>query len=57
MVSPGLPERVRGALSIYASNPHGDLFPNSYKHIVCEEDADVRERVRYIHLISLRARQ
>ncbi len=34
---------------------HGHLFQNRYKSILCEEDAYLRELVRYIHLNPLRA--
>lgn len=34
---------------------HGVLFQNRYKSILCEEDAYLRELVRYIHLNPLRA--
>ena len=34
---------------------HGQLFQNRYKSIVCQEDAYLRELVRYIHLNPLRA--
>jgi len=29
---------------------HGHLFQNRYKSIICQEDAYLRELVRYIHL-------
>jgi len=35
---------------------HGQLFQNRYKSIICQEDAYLRELVRYIHLNPLRAR-
>ena len=35
---------------------HGQLFQNRYKSILCQEDAYLRELVRYIHLNPLRAR-
>jgi len=35
---------------------HGHLFQNRYKSIICQEDAYLRELVRYIHLNPLRAR-
>ncbi|RZB34824.1 MAG: hypothetical protein SRB1_00592 [Desulfobacteraceae bacterium Eth-SRB1] len=34
---------------------HGHLFQNRYKSIVCQEDAYLKELVRYIHLNLLRA--
>lgn len=34
---------------------HGQLFQNRYKSIVCQEDAYLKELVRYIHLNPLRA--
>jgi len=34
---------------------HGHLFQNRYKSIVCQEDAYLRELVRYIHLNPVRA--
>jgi REP element-mobilizing transposase RayT len=34
---------------------HGVLFQNRYKSILCEEEAYLRELVRYIHLNPLRA--
>ena len=34
---------------------HGHLFQNRYKSILCEEDAYLKELVRYIHLNPLRA--
>jgi putative transposase len=34
---------------------HGQLFQNRYKSIICQEDAYLRELVRYIHLNPLRA--
>ncbi len=35
---------------------HGQLFQNRYKSIVCQEDAYLKELVRYIHLNPIRAR-
>jgi putative transposase len=35
---------------------HGQLFQNRYKSIVCQEDAYLRELVRYIHLNPIRGR-
>jgi REP element-mobilizing transposase RayT len=34
---------------------HGQLFQNRYKSILCEEDAYLKELVRYIHLNPVRA--
>lgn len=34
---------------------HGQLFQNRYKSIVCQEDAYLKELVRYIHLNPVRA--
>ncbi len=34
---------------------HGQLFQNRYKSVLCQEDAYLRELVRYIHLNPLRA--
>lgn len=36
---------------------YGHLFQNRYKSIVCQEDAYLKELVRYIHLNLLRAGQ
>jgi len=36
-------------------NRHGQLFQNRYKSIVCQEDAYLKELVRYIHLNPIRA--
>ena len=35
---------------------HGHLFQNRYKSIICQEDAYLRELVRYIHLNPLRGK-
>ena len=37
-------------------NRHGQLFQNRYKSIISQEDAYLKELVRYIHLNPLRAR-
>lgn len=37
-----------------AHRRHGQLFQNRYKSIVCQEDAYLKELVRYIHLNPLR---
>ena len=34
---------------------HGQLFQNRYKSIICQEDAYLRELVRYVHLNPVRA--
>jgi REP element-mobilizing transposase RayT len=34
---------------------HGHLFQNRYKSIICQEDAYLRELVRYLHLNPVRA--
>ncbi len=34
---------------------HGQLFQNRYKSIICQEDAYLKELVRYIHLNPVRA--
>ncbi len=36
-------------------NRHGQLFQNRYKSIICQEEAYLKELVRYIHLNPLRA--
>jgi REP element-mobilizing transposase RayT len=36
-------------------NRHGHLFQNRYKPILCEQDAYLKDLVRYIHLNPLRA--
>ena len=35
---------------------HGQLFQNRYKSIICQEDAYLKELVRYIHLNPVRAK-
>jgi len=35
---------------------HGQLFQNRYKSIICQEDAYLKELVRYIHLNPLRTK-
>jgi putative transposase len=37
-------------------NRHGHLFQTQFKSILCQEDACLLERVRYIHLNPIRAR-
>ncbi len=57
----GLPTLMRRLLTGYAvsynrrHNRHGQLFQNRYKSIVCQEDAYLKELVRYIHLNPIRA--
>jgi len=56
-----LSSSMRRILTGYAVNfnkrhrRHGHLFQNRYKSIVCQEDAYLKELVRYIHLNLLRA--
>ena len=56
-----LASSMRKILTGYAVNfnkrhrRHGHLFQNRYKSIVCQEDAYLKELVRYIHLNLLRA--
>lgn len=60
--SSGLARYMRRLLTGYAGyynrrhGRHGHLFQNRYKSIVCDEDAYLKELVRYIHLNPLRAR-
>lgn len=60
--SSGLAHYMRRLLTGYAGyynrrhGRHGHLFQNRYKSIVCDEDAYLKELVRYIHLNPLRAR-
>jgi len=35
---------------------HGQLFQNRYKSVICQEDAYLRQLVRYLHLNPLRAK-
>lgn len=57
----GLPELMRRLLTGYAvrfnrrHKRHGQLFQNRYKSILCQEDAYLKELVRYIHLNPVRA--
>ena len=37
-------------------NRHGQLFQNRYKSIICQEDAYLKELVRYIHLNPIRGK-
>jgi len=52
---------IRPLLTGYAQefnhryNRHGQLFQNRYKSVLCEQDPDVLELVRYIHLNPIRA--
>jgi REP element-mobilizing transposase RayT len=56
-----LASSMRKLLTGYAVNfnkrhkRHGHLFQNRYKSIVCQEDAYLKELVRYIHLNAIRA--
>lgn len=56
-----LASSMRRLLTGYAVNfnkrhhRHGHLFQNRYKSIVCQEDAYLKELVRYIHLNLMRA--
>jgi len=58
----GLSTLMRRLLTGYAVSfnrrykRHGQLFQNRYKSIICQEDAYLKELVRYIHLNPLRAR-
>lgn len=57
----GLSGLMRRLLTGYAvkfnrrHHRHGQLFQNRYKSILCQEDAYLKELVRYIHLNPLRA--
>jgi len=59
---PGISKVMRRLLTGYAVTfnrkykRHGQLFQNRYKSIICQEDAYLRELVRYIHLNPLRAK-
>jgi REP element-mobilizing transposase RayT len=56
----GLSDLMRRVLTGHAVNfnrrhkRHGQLFQNRYKSIICQEDAYLKELVRYIHLNPLR---
>jgi REP element-mobilizing transposase RayT len=58
---PGISALMRRLLTGYAifynrrHKRHGQLFQNRYKSIICQEDAYLRELVRYIHLNPMRA--
>jgi putative transposase len=58
----GLAALMRRLLTGYAVSfnrrhkRHGQLFQNRYKSIICQEDAYLKELVRYIHLNPLRAK-
>ena len=58
----GLSTLMRRLLTGYAvtfnrrHRRHGQLFQNRYKSIICQEDAYLKELVRYIHLNPLRAK-
>ena len=50
--------RLLTGYAVYFNRRHkriGHLFQNRYKSILCEEDAFLKELVRYIHLNPLRA--
>jgi len=57
----GLSTLMRRLLTGYAVSfnrrhrRHGQLFQNRYKSIICQEDAYLKELVRYIHLNPLRS--
>jgi REP element-mobilizing transposase RayT len=57
----GLPNLMQRLLTGYVvrfnrrHHRHGQLFQNRYKSIVCQEDAYLKELVRYIHLNPIRA--
>ena len=59
---PGISTLMRRLLTGYAVSynrrhkRHGQLFQNRYKSIICQEDAYLKELVRYIHLNPLRAK-
>ena len=61
-VDVGLSTVMRRLLTGYAVSfnirhkRHGQLFQNRYKSIICQEDAYLKELVRYIHLNPLRAK-
>jgi len=53
-------QRLLIRYAMYYNRRHkrsGHLFQNRYKSILCEEDAYLRELIRYIHLNPLRAGQ
>jgi REP element-mobilizing transposase RayT len=58
----GLPHLMQRLLTGYVvrfnrrHRRYGQLFQNRYKSIVCQEDAYLRELVRYIHLNPIRAK-
>ncbi len=57
----GIARLMRRLLTGYAvsfnhrHDRHGQLFQNRYKSFICQEDAYLKELVRYIHLNPLRA--
>jgi hypothetical protein len=57
----GIARLMRRLLTGYAvhfnrrHSRHGQLFQNRYKSFICQEDAYLKELVRYIHLNPLRA--
>ncbi len=58
----GIAKLMRRLLTGYAISfnrrhkRHGQLFQNRYKSIICQEDAYLKELVRYIHLNPVRAK-
>jgi len=51
--------RLLSGYAVYFNRRHrryGHLFQNRYKSILCQEEAYLRELVRYIHLNPLRAK-
>ncbi len=58
----GIAKLMRRLLTGYAISfnrrhkRHGQLFQNRYKLIICQEDAYLKELVRYIHLNPVRAK-
>ena len=58
----GLPNLMQRLLTGYVvrfnrrNRRYGQLFQNRYKSIVCQEDAYLKELVRYIHLNPIRAK-
>ena len=54
----GLMRRLLTGHAVYFNRRHrrhGHLLQNRYKSIICQEDIDFKELVRYIHLNPLRA--
>ena len=44
------------SVSNHRHRRHGQLFQNRFKSIICQEDAYLKELVRYIHLNPIRAK-